>query len=455
MRWTPSQGITPMQQATLNWWAIVRLGLVQTSLGAIVVLMTSTINRVMVVEVGLPAFVPGLLVASHYVVQILRPAWGYGSDVGGRRTPWIIGGMAMLACGGTLAAVATALASTHAMAGIALAFVAFLLIGVGVGAAGTSVLTILATNVAPERRAAAATTVWVMMIFGFALTAPLAGHFLDPFSNTRLIGVTATVSGLAFITATLAIAGIERTYSAAASAAPEAKPPFMVALRQIWLEPQARRLTIFIFVSMVAYSAQELIIEPYAGVVFAMTPGTTTKLAGIQHGGVLAGMLMVAFIATVIGGPILGSLRNWTVGGCVASAAMLAMVAASAFAGPDFPLRPVVFLLGLANGAFAVAAIGTMMSLASAGSTSREGTRIGLWGAAQAIAFGLGGLLGAITVDLARHATGDPRFAFALAFLGGSAVFLLSAILAVNISPRARTQTRDHVDLSSGKLIDV
>ena len=37
-------------------------------------------------------------------------------------------------------------------------------------------------SVAPGRRAAAATTVWVMMIFGFALTAPLAGRFLDPFS---------------------------------------------------------------------------------------------------------------------------------------------------------------------------------------------------------------------------------------------------------------------------------
>ena len=72
----------------------------QTALGAIVVLTTSTINRVMVVELGLPATVPGLLVALHYAVQLMRPAMGYGSDMGGRRTPWIIGGMAVLATGG-------------------------------------------------------------------------------------------------------------------------------------------------------------------------------------------------------------------------------------------------------------------------------------------------------------------------------------------------------------------
>ena len=135
---------------SLGWTGIVRLGLVQTALGAIVVMMTSTINRVMVVELALPAIVPGLLVASHYAIQILRPAWGYGSDVGGRRTPWIIGGMAVLALGGTGAALATALAASNLPLGLALAAVAFLLVGVGAGAAGTSVLAMLAASVAPS-----------------------------------------------------------------------------------------------------------------------------------------------------------------------------------------------------------------------------------------------------------------------------------------------------------------
>ncbi|TXM90237.1 PucC family protein, partial [Methylobacterium sp. WL116] len=83
--------------SSFSWAQIVRLGLVQTALGSVVVLMTSTINRVMVVELALPAIVPGALVALHYAVQVLRPRWGYGSDVGGRRTPWIVGGMAALA----------------------------------------------------------------------------------------------------------------------------------------------------------------------------------------------------------------------------------------------------------------------------------------------------------------------------------------------------------------------
>ncbi|NBX41600.1 MAG: MFS transporter, partial [Gammaproteobacteria bacterium] len=70
----------------LGWFDILRLGLVQAAIGSLVVITTSTLNRVMVVELALPALLPGLLVALHYAVQVLRPRLGHGSDAGGRRT---------------------------------------------------------------------------------------------------------------------------------------------------------------------------------------------------------------------------------------------------------------------------------------------------------------------------------------------------------------------------------
>ena len=138
-----------------GWGTIVRLGLVQTALGAIVVLITSTLNRVMVVELALPAALPGGLVALHYAVQILRPRWGYGSDLGRRRTPWIVGGMALLALGGLGAALGTALVAGQPALGFVVLVVSFLAVGIGVGAAGTSLLVLLSTGVAPRRRGAA------------------------------------------------------------------------------------------------------------------------------------------------------------------------------------------------------------------------------------------------------------------------------------------------------------
>jgi BCD family chlorophyll transporter-like MFS transporter len=415
----------------LGWTSIVRLGLVQTALGAIVVMMTSALNRVMVVELALPALVPGLLIAIHQTVQVLRPAWGHGSDSTGRRTPWIVAGMAMLAIGGFVASLGVA--SGRSWGGIAIAALGFLGVGLGAGAAGTSVLATLATGVVPARRAGAATLVWVMMIFGFALTAPIAGHFLDPYSPARLVAVTGTVCALAFVMSVLAVWGIEK----APISAPAAKRPLKEALAEVWRDDEARRFTLFIFVSMLAYSAQELLVEPFAGLVFGLPPGVTTKLAGLQHGGVLFGMLLVAALASR---SRLGSLRGWTVVGCLASAVSLVGLAASGKFGADpLALRVCVGALGVSNGIYAVAAIGSMMALAGAGARGREGARMGVWGAAQALAFAVGGVVGTGLADLVRLTGASALDAYAFVFIVEAAAFVGAGELARRLGGGARS----------------
>ena len=431
-----------MEQNKLGWLSILRLGLVQAALGALVVLTTSTLNRVMVVELALPAIIPGALVTVHHAMQMLRPRMGFGSDGGARRTPWIIGGMGALAVGGVGAAGATSLMASHFALGLILGTLSFALIGAGVSACGTSLLVLMAKRVAAERRGAAATVVWMMMIAGFAITATVAGKLLDPFTATRLMTVTGCVSGAAFLLAVLALWGVEgrATATAAADEAPaEPKADFKTALRQVWAEPDARRFTIFVFVAMLAYSAQDLILEPFAGTIFAFSPGESTKLSGVQHGGVFAGMLLVAVVTSVFKGTPAASLKGWVVGGCVASAlAMSGLVGAGLRAGgSSWPLRENVFLLGVANGVFCIAAIGSMMTLATQGRSAREGTRMGLWGAAQAIAFGLGGFGGTVLVDLGKWLMGpgaNPASAYALVFALEALGFIAAHWLALNTS---------------------
>jgi MFS transporter, BCD family, chlorophyll transporter len=417
---------------------IFRLGLVQTALGAIVVLTTSTMNRVMVVELALPAMLPGALVAIHHAMQMMRPRFGHGSDVGGRRTPWIIGGMAALALGAITASIATAWMATDVVAGVLLAVAAFVAIGLGVGAAGTSLLVLLAKRVDAGRRAAAATVVWVMMIVGFIVTAGTAGHFLDPFTVSRLVVVTAVVCACAFALAVAAVWGVEGDAIHSQDDQAREETPFREALAQVWREPEARRFTIFVFVSMLAYSMQDLILEPFAGTVFGLTPGETTRLSGLQNGGVLAGMILVSVAGTAFGRRRGIGLRTWTVAGCIASACALLGLATGAWRDADWPLRAWVFALGAANGAFAVAAIGSMMALASSGRESREGVRMGLWGAAQAIAFGAGGFVGTVAADAARHVLGSPIAAYSSVFAAEALLFVYAAWLALRVGGAGR-----------------
>jgi len=351
------------------------------ALGAIVVLTTSTLNRLMIVEMELLSILPGFLVALHYGIQITRPRWGFLSDMGGNRTKWIIGGMAALGLGGMAATVGTILIGEQFALGLTVSIFAYALIGLGVGASGTSLLALLATTTEPRRRAAA-----------------------------------------------VAIWGVERRVVAEASNEPPV--PFLKGLEEIWREREARHFTIFVFLSMVAYFMQELILEPYAGLVFAFTPGESTSLSGAQNGGVFFGMLTVGIAAT---GLKLGSLRFWVVFGCLSSAVALSLIAALGQIGIGAPLSAAVMFLGFSNGIFAVAAIGSMMQLASKGRTGREGTRMGLWGAAQAIAAGFGGLFGAAAVDSARYILPSDGTAFGLVFCFEAILFLIAAAVALKV----------------------
>lgn len=420
-----------------GWLSIVRLGLVQASIGAMVMIATSLLNRLMVLEYGLAAGIPAGLVAWHYMVQLTRPLWGHGSDLGRRRTPWVIGGMAILGAGAMLAVQATTMLDDARTLGITLAVVAFSLIGAGVGAAGTSMLAILATGVAPERRAAAAATTWIMMVFGIVISAGTAGALLDPFSERRLFMVAGGVVAVAVTLTCLAMLGLEAR--ATNPAAPETREPpasLRDAIAEILGDPQSRRFTLFIFVSMLAYSMQDLILEPFAGLVFQMSPGQSTSLSGVQHGGVLVGMIVTGLGGSAFAGRMPIELRIWTMLGCIGSALALAGLAMAAQAGPGWPLAANIAALGFFNGAFAVSAIGSMMGLAGSGKRTREGVRMGVWGTAQAIAFGLGGLTGALGVDFVRGATGQVAEAFQLIFAFEASLFLVSAILAMRVTHR-------------------
>ena len=204
----------------------------------------------------------------------------------------------------------------------------------------------------------------------------------------------------------------------------EARTPepatFREGLREVWAEPEARTFTLFVLLSMIAYFMQELILEPFAGLVHGLTLGESTQLSGMQNGGVFVGMLTVGILAS---GLRVGSLRGWVVAGCLGSAAALAALASGA------PLVPSVVALGAFNGMFAVAAIGSMMQLAGRGRERREGTRMGLWGAAQAVAAGFGGLAGAAGVDALRLALPDAA-AFGAVFVAEGMLFLAAAAMA-------------------------
>lgn len=402
---------------TLGWGGLARLCLANMAIGGLAALPVNLFNRLMTVELALPALLPGLLVALHYAVQLSRPVWGHRSDTKGGRTPFILGGTAAVGLGLVMTAWGIAHAESTGTA-IAVWVVAYALIGFGIGAAGTSFLALLATAADDQKKGAAATFAWLMLIAGAIIASIGSGIALKPYSPERLMMVVPVVALACFALSYIATFGVERRIGAVPEPTEAKLGP---ALRATWADPAARAFTGFVFLSILAFYLSELVLEPFAGHVHGLTPDASTKLSGGKDGAALLGMIGAGALATFG----LGSLRGWAVTGCVISAIGLMGLGAG--------LSVVVFtvILGLGNGLFVVGAIGSMMRLAAEkkGST---GTRMGVFGAAQAVAAGIAGLVATGTVDLARLFL-PIEGAYATVFGLEAILFLTAALVAVRL----------------------
>lgn len=399
---------------TLGWGGITRLCLANAAIGALSALPLNLFNRLMTVELALPAILPGLLVALHYGVQMTRPYWGHRSDAKGGRTPFILGGVAITGVG--LIGVAYGIASVeNSTAALILWIVSYSAIGLGIGAAGTSFLALLATASDDQRKGAAATIAWLMLIFGAIVASIGSGIALDPYGPAKLLPVVSAVAVITFIVAFIGTYRVEAKIGAVPAPSESALMP---ALRATWADPAARAFTGFVFLSILAFYLSELVLEPFAGHVHGLPPEDSTKLSGAKDGASLVGMLAAGALSTFR----IGSLRAWAVIGCIISAVALIGLGAGA------ALIPFTVILGVGNGLFVVGAIGSMMRLASA-DKGAAGTRMGVFGAAQAIAAGLAGLLATGILDLARLAL-PMEAAYGTVFGIEAILFLAAALVA-------------------------
>ena len=399
---------------TLGWGGIARLCLCNMAIGGLAALPVNLFNRLMTVELAWPAILPGLLVALHYGVQMTRPYWGHRSDAKGGRTPFILGGIAVVGAG--LVGVAYGIAFVeNGTAALVLWVVSYAAIGLGIGAAGTSFLALLATAADDARKGAAATIAWLMLIFGAIVASIGTGIALEPYSGDRLIAVVPVVALLALLLAAVATWGMEAKLGAVPA---PSEPDLGGALRATWADPAARAFTGFVFLSILAFYLSELVLEPFAGHVHGMPPEDSTKLSGAKDGAALVGMLAAGALSTFR----IGSLRAWAVIGCIISAAGLIGL------GMGLSLIPFTIVLGLGNGLFVIGAIGSMMRLAAA-DKGAAGTRMGVFGAAQAIAAGLAGLIATGILDLARL-TLPLEAAYGTVFGLEAILFLAAALVA-------------------------
>ena len=378
---------------------LLRLSLFQVSVGMAVVLLIGTLNRVMIVELGVPAALVAVMVSLPLVFAPFRALVGFRSDthrsvLGWRRVPYIWMGT-LLQFGG-LAIMPFALivlsGDTHGpiIIGQIGAGLAFLLVGAGLHTTQTVGLA-LATDLAPpSSHPRVVALMCMMLLLGMVGSAATFGALLAHFSEVRLIQV---IQGTALASMALNVAALwkQEPRDPSRTAATTPRPSFSDAWRDFNRIGQARRRLVALGLGTVAFSMQDILLEPYGGKVLHLSVGTTTTLSAVLAAGGLSGFGLAARLLGRGADPYrlagFGALVGLTAFSVVIFSAPLASLGL-------FALGTV--LIGFGAGLFAHCTLTAAMGTARPG---QIGMALGIWGAVQASAAGAAVALGGLICD--------------------------------------------------------
>jgi BCD family chlorophyll transporter-like MFS transporter len=401
---------------------LARMALFQLSVGLTAALIIGTLNRVMIVELHLPAWVVSIMISLPLVFAPARAFIGFRSDqhqsaFGWKRLPYLWFGTLLQWGGLAIMPFSLIVLSGHSRApevvGTLAGSLAFLLVGAGMHTVQTAGLA-LATDVAAEKsRPKVVAMLCIMLLLGICIGAIGYGAALRHFTLLRLVQV---VQGTAVMV--LFVNGFamwKQEPRRAPSLAPAAdRPDIYDAWQGFLAQPQAMRRLVTIGIGTMALSMQDILLEPYGGQILHLTVGQTTSLTAALAGGGLTGL---AFAGR--------RLKHGADPYRVAAFGLLTGLIAFAAVILSAPLAlPVmfaagVFLVGLSGGLFLVGTLSDAMGRAVGGMT---GLALGTWGSVQAVAAGAAIATGGILRDAVGNMQGSP-------VAGYDAVYLLEILL--------------------------
>lgn len=379
---------------------LLRLALFQVSVGLASALLVGTLNRVMIVELGMSAWLVAFMVGLPLLAAPFRTLIGYRSDthrsaIGWRRVPYLWMGTFFLFAGFAILPFALLVLTGEGELGLAwvgytAASLSFLLVGAGIQITQTAGLA-LATDLAPVHlRPRVVALMYVLLLIGLVGGGLAFSSILSEFSGTKLVQV---VQGVALVCVSLNLAASwkQEARDPLRRKRLEAAPP--LAFADLWSRfiqrPASRRFLWTVGLGTAAFNMQEIVLEPYGGEILGLSVGETSSLTALLAGGSLTAFFVAARLLGKGFDPIRIAALGILVGLPGFSAVVFAAPAESALL-----FRAGTVLIGVGAGLFSVSTLTAAMGMED---QEHVGFALGAWGAVQATAAGLAvGLGGAL-----------------------------------------------------------
>jgi BCD family chlorophyll transporter-like MFS transporter len=386
----------------------LKLGTFHIGSSAADLIVTAIWNRIMIVDLGMPAWPVALLSAIRYLLAPLSLWAGHRSDTrpifGSRRLAYIWLGRALMLISLPLLPISTAIIADGAAIGWAAALLSFVLFGTGTLISGPAFLALVHDSVSYAQRGLAISVVHFVLVASFAFLPVTFARIMPEYAPAEFLRLTLMVVVGAAAIWFVSVWREERPSAARRT------PDFRSTISGIWSDPRTRRYAVFLGASAFFAFMQDAVLEPFGGDVFGLPVGETTRFNAFWGSGVLLGMIATMLVT-----------RRWkpdqqvgTTGWGLAFMAIPLMAIGSVSWIERLSLvRPLLVLFGLGFGVFTVGGVSLLMAMSS---KRNAGAYLALWSAIQLVGRGLGIAAGGTARDVALSLTGQFPNAYALVF---------------------------------------
>ena len=400
-----SKNILPFSDAgstNFSLFQLLRLSLFQISVGMATVMLAGTLNRVMIVELLVPASLVAIMIAIPVLIAPLRTFYGHKSDtyksfIGWKRIPYMWFGSLFQFGGLAIMPFAIIILSGDqtvgpSWAGEVLVAIAFLFTGIGMHITQTVGLALAADRATKENRPRVVALLYFMFLFGMGISAVVIGILLADFSKLRLIQV---VQGSAVLTLILNLVAVWRQEQIIINQQKNDKSEkFFLSWKKFISDRKTNSLIWVVFWGTLAFSMQDVLLEPYGGQILGLSVSETTNLTGVWALGALLGLALAANNSK----KTVSSVSNAMTALLIGIVGFSAIIFSSPMQFPFLYFLGTLFI-GFGTGLFSVSLLIIAMALSSKTNLG-SGFILGSWGAAQAIGAGLGIAVGGILRDL-------------------------------------------------------
>jgi BCD family chlorophyll transporter-like MFS transporter len=422
------------------------MALFPLSYGMVGALMGSTLNRVMIADIGFTALWVGLFFALPDLVAPVRVWLGYRSDGfpirGKRREPYILLGALVVGLSVVLVTRLATMGGTDNVLLLAAVAFMFAVYGVGRNLEHNSWQALLSDRFDGQARSRAITAYEVATVLGLIVGAGIIGQLLGDYDAGQLMSVAVALAAVAFVLALIAVLGNEpRPVEVGRLATHVREQSFRQTLRELVLaDPQVRLFFVLVLFAFVGTLAQDVFLEPYGGLVLGMDVGQTTQLTVFWGLGLMAAMLLSGWV-------LIRWLGHMTVlrVGLALTILVFGGVLLAGRSGNVALFRALVLVMGLGTG---MAGAGMLTIVINFTSVLRAGLLLGVWGVANQLGRAAGSLMGGGVLTAVQGVTGDTFTAYAVVFTLEIVMLLVALFLSFRLDVAASRARREEAALA-------